>query len=325
MSILNALTPEGSDPRRKRGSDRLRTAAVIGVSLVVALTPVVIGAVKSRSAGSAGDAGRTSAGPPAAGEDHVHFVAFAPGSGEKLYVGTHTGLHLITLRRDAEKGRTIDTLGLRGQDVMGVALDPARPEWILVGGHNVLSESRDGGKTWRTAGGGLPAHDLHGLTGTARPGRVVAYVVDNGIYASDDGGGRWHRLGDGPASGRLMTLAADPRDENLLYAGDLSDGVFRSEDGGRTWTAASEGLADRSVMALAVAPEASSPALLAATGGGVFLSEDGGRHWRAGNGLPAEPVFAVTVNPARPEQVLAFASSGWYVSTDGGKAWTALR
>lgn len=324
MPIMNAPTPEGSDPRREKGSDRLRTAAAIGVALVVALTPVVIGAVRSRSAPSARDPGRTSAGPPAGGEDHVHFIAFAPGSGDKIYVGTHTGLHLITLRRDAEKGRTIDTLGLRGQDVMNVALDPGRPDWILVGGHNVLSESRDGGRTWRTAGGGLPAYDLHGLTGTARSGRVVAYVVGNGIYASDDGGRRWEKLGDGPASGRLMTLAADPGDENLLYAGDLSAGVFRSEDGGRTWTPASEGLADRSVMALAVAPGA-SPALLAATGGGVFLSGDGGRHWQPGSGLPAEPVFAVAVNPARTEQVFAFASSGWYVSTDGGKAWTALR
>ncbi len=296
-------------------SDRVRLAIAAAVAGALALTPVVLGAMRSRSAAGGGDAR-----PPA--EEHVHFVAFSPGSGERMYIGTHGGLSVVSLGGGGREGAEVRSL--EGRDVMNIAFDLGRPGRVVVGGHDLLSASDDGGRTWRPLRAGLPGYDIHGLTGTARPGRLVAYVVGQGVFRSEDGGSTWERLGDGPPSERVISLMADPRDEDLLYAGDLAAGVFRSEDGGRTWVEAAEGLADRSVMALAVAP--GDPATVyAATAGGVFRSDDGGRRWQAGAGLPPGPAYAVAAHPARPGEVYALAAGGWYVSRDGGRSWSPVR
>ncbi len=62
---------------------------------------------------------------------------------------------------------------------------------------------------------------------------------------SVDYGETWEILGDGlPKSWFATSLAVDPRDPSVLFAGWLGGGLLRSLDGGKTWKPSDKGLID---------------------------------------------------------------------------------
>src|SRR5262245_46954679 len=65
---------------------------------------------------------------------------------------------------------------------------------ILMGGHDVFAVSLDGGKTWRpTSPTGLPNLDVHGLAvDPANPRVVYAQIAMTGLYRSIDAGRSFH-------------------------------------------------------------------------------------------------------------------------------------
>lgn len=59
-------------------------------------------------------------------------------------------------------------------------------------------------------------------------------------------GETWETLGDGlPRIWFATSLAVDPRDPNVLFAGWLGGGLFRSLDGGKSWKPSEKGLIDK--------------------------------------------------------------------------------
>jgi hypothetical protein len=64
---------------------------------------------------------------------------------------------------------------------------------ILMGGHDVFAESLDGGKTWRPIRpAGLPTLDVHGLAVDPRNPKIVyAQIAMTGLYRSTDAAGRF--------------------------------------------------------------------------------------------------------------------------------------
>ena len=60
---------------------------------------------------------------------------------------------------------------------------------------------------------------------------------------------RWQPAG--PEGGNVTSLAIDPANPRVLYAGVGAGGVFKSVDAGATWNPAFDGLAGNAVLALA--------------------------------------------------------------------------
>ncbi len=142
---------------------------------------------------------------------------------------------------------------------------------------------------------------------------------------------------DGPAP---VTLAADPNQSGVVYAGTQGNGVFHSGDRGRSWTPL--GLAGQIVKSLAVSPHDSRVLYAGVKPAALFMTTDGGRRWVELEGFrrvpnrwwwfsPAEPPFrayvnAIAVSPAAPDVVLAGVELGALVgSQDGGRTWSAHR
>jgi len=120
-----------------------------------------------------------------------------------------------------------------------------------------------------------------------------------------------------------LSLAIDPSDPAILYAGTLGRGVFSSRDGGTGWS--QSGLAGASVYTLVIDP--ASPATLYAGGSGIFKSVDGGGHWTAvAAGQPElRATVALVIDPARPTTLYAGTSYGSIFRTiDGGATWSSL-
>src|SRR5688572_10332627 len=108
---------------------------------------------------------------------------------------------------------------------------------------------------------------------------MKTFISTNGsrlARAECDAHGRWSvdYLLEGS---NVRSLAADPHNRNVVYAGTQGSGVLRSDDRGKTWQ--QSGMQGHIVKAIAVSP--AKPGLIVAgtKPPGVFVSRDGGRNW----------------------------------------------
>ncbi len=184
---------------------------------------------------------------------------------------------------------------------------------IFMGGHDVFAESTDGGKTWRAmVPAGLPSLDVHGLAVDPRdPKTLYAQIAMTGLYRSTDGA-RSFRVVSRDVNGMMMSVAVTPAGK--LVVGDMSRGIFTSTTG-KHWLHTATGM----VMGLAADPHDASRII--ATGRGIAISNDGGRSWAAA--LPSKRMFGpIAWSPQNPNLVYAvgYDRSLWR-SLDAGKSW----
>src|SRR5262245_17962622 len=92
-----------------------------------------------------------------------------------------------------------------------------------------------GDDRWELVTRGLPdAPAVRAIATNSETGAVYA-GTQGGPYRSTDHGDHWEKL-DVPDHGQpVWSLALDPRDPNVLYAGYENCEIFRSEDGGEHW------------------------------------------------------------------------------------------
>jgi photosystem II stability/assembly factor-like uncharacterized protein len=160
----------------------------------------------------------------------LHGFAVDPTNPQKVMVGGHGG---GAVSEDGGKTwQQIEDLG--GADPMGWVIDPQDPQKMYVGGHPGFFRSEDGGESWSMDNSGLPATDVHGLgLDPSNPDTLYAYIVDEGLYSSDDAGGSWEPVtADVAAMGPILV---DPREPETLYVAGMDGAFQRSTDGGKNW------------------------------------------------------------------------------------------
>ncbi|MBI3679576.1 MAG: hypothetical protein HY235_04190 [Acidobacteria bacterium] len=118
---------------------------------------------------------------------------------------------------------------------------------------------------------------------------MFAAGVSGGVWKTTDSGASWRLLNDLLPSLAVVTLAMDPRNPDVLYAGTgewftgnglRGQGIFKSTDGGVTWVhlEATRIGSFQYVNKMVVSPN-DGQRVYAATFGGVFRSLDGGESW----------------------------------------------
>ncbi|MFZ0061072.1 MAG: Ig-like domain-containing protein, partial [Pyrinomonadaceae bacterium] len=155
--------------------------------------------------------------------------------------------------------------------------------------------------------------------------------VSGGIWKTTNGGASWAPLADFMANLAVSSMAIDPTNPNILYAGTgegyfngdsiRGAGVFKTTDGGTTWnqlpsTATPDWFfVDR----LAISP-ANSQIVLAATRSGIWRSTDGGTSWS--RRLTTFAMFDVNFHPTDGNLTIASGDNGAVsYSIDGGVTW----
>ena len=123
----------------------------------------------------------------------------------------------------------------------------------------------------------------------------------------------------GPAGGAVSSLAVDPSNSAVLFAG-TELGIFRSDDGGQTWGTTPAGPLRARTL---VFDPSSSATLFAGSPEGLSRSSDGGEHFSLTS--LEFPVTTLAIDPSNPSTIYAGGLlAPLQKSTDGGSSWTFL-
>jgi len=122
------------------------------------------------------------------------------------------------------------------------------------------------------------------------PNTMWVGSVCGGVWKTVNGGASWFPLSDFMANLAIGSMAMDPTDPNILFAGTgegfssadalRGAGIFKTTNGGTSWTqiATTANSSFFYVNRMAISP-ANHLIMLAATGSGIWRSIDGGTTW----------------------------------------------
>ncbi len=188
------------------------------------------------------------------------------------------------------------------------------------------------------------------------PAIMLAAAAAGGVWRSVDGGKSWFPTDDYMANLAVCTLARDPSNPDIVYAGTgegfnnadrvRGGGIFVSKDGGSKWkplaapadfhhvnrlAVSADG---RTLLAVVLAEDANGDVQPAKCG--IYYSTDGGREWKkatveATTPGPKGDLFAdVKFHPTDKDRAIAGGLRIWdnadragrvYYSPDGGRTW----
>lgn len=151
--------------------------------------------------------------------------------------------------------------------------------------------STDGGDTWKGFVNGPFGKDapyeaqFRGLAIDPQNSAVVYGGDEKGVYRTTDRGASWEQL-HGPFDGTCVwSLAVDPNNSNILFAGTRPPALYRSKDAGKHWEKLSAKLPQvcsigvPRMTAIRVDPADSRKIWASQEIGGTYRSLDGGDTW----------------------------------------------
>jgi PKD repeat protein len=235
------------------------------------------------------------------GIGRINCVAFHPTNTNIIWAGAPSG----GLWKSTDGGTTWSTNTdlLPNLGVSSIAIDPIHPDTMYIatgdrdGGDTYsfgILKSVDGGQSWNTTG------LTYSVTQTTRIGavrvvpdstNVIIAATRTGIFRSTDYGSSW----TGIEPGAFNTLAADPQNPHIIFAGTTgSQGrVYRSTDRGISWTRLTSGLPNSGVNRVEIAVSAQDSnyiyAVFSASNngfGGLYRSTNGGNTWTLRSSTP---------------------------------------
>jgi len=175
-------------------------------------------------------------------------------------------------------------------------------------------------------GSGLPAGMLVNslVVNPVTPSTIYA-GTSTGILKTANSGLLWSAQNSGLTTLNVTTLAMDPTNPLILYAGTNVGGIFKTVNGGSSWSAVNVGLSNLKILSIAIHPI--TPAIIYAgtNSGGVFKSINSGASWTAVNGgLTDFVIQSLVIDPLTPTTVYAGSFSlGVFKTTNSGVTWSA--
>ncbi len=263
----------------------------------------------------------------------VHGVGmFLSGADDSLYLATHNGL----FKKEQDGWKRI---GNDKSDLMGFTINRAKDGVMYSSGHppgmggNLgFRKSVDGGNTWQLISNVKDAPvDFHAMTAGSSDPNLVYGSPGGGfeLFISRDEGTSWTQLS---LPDRIISLAADPLDSNIVYVGTIS-GLFVSADQGKNWSKLDhEQIRDLVVTGLGFSADGKTLyafKVLPHGEGFVAKSDDGGKTW-ANTAVQIPDAKGVwNFAPGRDGAIYAITSqetasgiaASIYKSSDDGASW----
>ncbi|HEX3988499.1 MAG TPA: glycosyl hydrolase, partial [Verrucomicrobiae bacterium] len=164
-----------------------------------------------------------------------------------------------------------------------------------------------------------------------------------GMTADTFSGFKFRSIGPAVASGRVMSIAVNPKNKFEYYVGVASGGVWKTVNDGTTWTPVFDDQGSFSIGWVTLDPNDASVVWVGTGesnsqrsvdyGDGIYRSDDGGKNWENLGLKKSEHIGRVVIDP-RDSKVVYVAAEGplWgpggdrglYKTVDGGKNWKAV-
>ena len=216
----------------------------------------------------------------------------------RLVVATVDGIAVLA-REGGEGPWTIASRALEAIPVSALIRDP-RSGRIFAGAHSGgLYFSAGDGSAFRRLAGPLENRHVYSLRciETDDIHMLLAGTEPVGLWRSDDGGQNWRELPaiaaapnharwsfpEPPHFAHTKSIAADPRDPDVLYVGVEQGGLLKTADGGASWREldgffSPDDPVYKDIHQVVLRP--SNPDEIFMTSGtGLYHSEDRGEHW----------------------------------------------
>jgi photosystem II stability/assembly factor-like uncharacterized protein len=244
------------------------------------------------------------------GPNSVAAIAFHPDDSSMLYVGGSA------VYRSEDGGTSWTSSGPTdatsnfysgGDSINALAFDAADHFWAATGAG--LFGSGDEARVWNHAATAQEIYSM--LFDPRRPGAIYAgtyadkidtyygpYYIGGLIFESTDGGGTWQK--GQRFDGSVVSLAADPFDDRIVYAGlaYVDPPLYRSTDFGTSWVPKGFGTTVGAVFCL-IADPAREGTLYAGTADGVYRTQDRGESWaQLSDGLTWWNTYALAITPS---------------------------
>ncbi len=310
-------------------------------------------AMKPRSIGPAGMAGRITAIDVIADRPEVMYVGSASGG---LWKSESGGVKWEPIFDD-QTTASIGSIAIQQSNpsVIWVGTGEGNPRNSLNGGDGIY-KSLDGGKTWKKMGLDRTRNIHRIIVNPANPDMVYAAAIgspwgahpERGVYRTKDGGKTWDRILFTNEKSGCAELVIDPSNPNKLVAamwehyrqpwfftsGGPGSGLYVSFDGGDTWVKKTkeDGLPEGDLGRIGLTISPANPkfiyALIESKKNALYRSTDGGFKWEQINDkthIGDRPfyysdIFADPVNEYRIYSIFTYVN----VSNDGGESFTQL-
>ena len=254
------------------------------------------------------------AGPP--GGTVISLTA-DPNNTNKLFLGTSDG-HVFTSSDEGGHWQMISRIGTGQDDIIThIIVDPRdanrlyASSWTLYSGGGGVYRSDDGGHTWNLIG--LPHETVRALAqSSTNPDLLLAGSL-TGVYRSKDDGASWEKItpDNHPDLNRFDSLAFDPKDNNIIYAGTYHL-PWKTEDGGKNWFPVVKGMIDDSDVMNIIVDPANSSNVHAVACSGIYHSLNGGTEWVKYKSIPNiyRRTQLIRMDPSNPDILYAGTTSG---------------
>ena len=185
-----------------------------------------------------------------------------------------------------------------------------------------MYKSTDGGETWTETNNGLKTSLINIECIAVHPNDPnIVYIGTwkDGVFKSINGGQNWVMKNNGLASADVRSLAIDPMNPEIVYAGlGEGSGIYRTTNGGELWSSINSGL---SLVC---------PSVLLPVGGvkqGISLEKT--QRMVSGSdyySVPWTSVWSIVIDPTNSQTIYAADhQSGVYMSIDGGNNWLPIK
>jgi photosystem II stability/assembly factor-like uncharacterized protein len=264
---------------------------------------------------SIGNAGRGSGGEPANGAGGG--TAGSKGGGGAANGGTTPSGGTTSSGGSTSGGDGGPPLSFKCNDPVPNITAPA-PAWVNATGN--------------LAGMASECGNLGLVSANPCSGMVIAGVAKAGLWATEDGGKNWKKLGSGAGSAtitnRISAVVYDPAHPGTFWESGIYNGggVYRTVDNGLTFTQLGDVTHNDSVSVDFTDPDRKT--LLAGpheATSKLMRSTDGGKTWSdIGKMLPSSAGFCTATQVLGAMDLLVGCAGGGVFHSTDGSAWTSL-
>lgn len=222
-------------------------------------------------------------------------------------------------------------VGPSGGDVRTITIDPKDKNRLYISTlDGQIHTSNDGGVTWKLlANLNSPQLVLDQLMVDQRDSKIIytsGYRANRGggFFKTTDGGLNWKEAKE-LKNAPIHAMVQSSFDPNVLFLG-TADGIWQSKDSGDNWEKIKSDTMPGNIDSLAVDPRGVGT-MYAGTTWRAYKSTDSGKNWRLikEGMIDDSDVFAITIDRANPDHIVASACSGIYESNNAGEKWAKIQ